>query len=33
MGYCQVTLGGKILAAVEYDAMVDPENSGQLPKS
>lgn len=33
MPYYQETLGVKILAAVEYGAMVDPENSGQLPKT
>lgn len=33
MPYYQETLGVKILAAVEYGAMVDLENSGQLPKT
>ena len=33
MLYYQETLDGKILAAVEYGAMVDTENSGQLPKT
>lgn len=33
MPYYQETLGVKILAAVEYGAMVDTENSGQLPKT
>ena len=33
MLYYQETLDSKILAAVEYGAMVDTENSGQLPKT
>lgn len=33
MPYYQETLDGKILAAVEYGAMVDTENFGQLPKT
>ena len=33
MPYYKETLGGKILAAVEYGAVVDTENSGQLPKT
>lgn len=33
MPYYKKTLGCKILAAVEYGAMVDTENSGQLPKT
>lgn len=33
MPYYKETLGGKILAAVEYGAVVDTENSDQLPKT
>ena len=33
MPYYKETLGCKMLAAVEYGAMVDTENSGQLPKT
>ena len=33
MPYYKETLDGKILAAVEYAAVVDTENSGQLPKT
>lgn len=33
MPYYKETLGCKILAAVEYGAMVDTENFGQLPKT
>lgn len=33
MPYYKETLGGKILATVEYGAVVDTENSGQLPKT
>jgi len=33
MPYYKETLGGRILAAVEYGAMVDTEIYGQLPKT
>lgn len=32
MNYYQETLGGKILASVEYGTMVDPEETNQLPE-
>lgn len=32
MNYYQETLGGKILASVEYGTMVNPEETNQLPE-